>query len=69
MVVGIKKPQISKWVLVSMQIIKCYYSANKKQLFRKYFRGAAPHHTVAEKITTTCNTEMWSNRKKMPSSN
>lgn len=62
MVVGIKKPQISKWVLVSMQIIKCYYSANKKQLLRKYFRGVAPH-TVVEKITATCNTEMWSGRK------
>lgn len=61
MVVGIKKPQISKWVLVSMQIIKCYYAANEKQLFRKYFRGVAPH-TVAEKIITTCNTEMWSSR-------
>ena len=49
MVVGIKKPQISKRVLVSMQIMKCYYAANKKQLFRKYFRGVAPH-PVAEKM-------------------
>lgn len=53
MVVGIKKLQISTWVLVSMQIIKCYYAANKKQIFRKYFRGVAPH-TVAVKITA-CN--------------
>lgn len=53
MVVGIKKLQISTWVLVSMQIIKCYYAANKKQIFRKYFRAVAPH-TVVVKITA-CN--------------